>query len=138
MSGDKFRNTQIKSKETQIWQGHPAFINYIGHFMLAFFLIFFYGLGILYFIWIFLDRNARRYVITNKKVTVRRGIIANHTDEVEISHVRSINMRQGAIDRIFGIGTVYLGTAGTGKMEIAIAGISTPKKIKEEISKLIN
>ena len=52
-----------------------------------------------------------------------KGIIAKHTSEVEISDLRNIVANQGIVERICGLGSVGLSTAGQSGFEIEMRGV---------------
>lgn len=49
-----------------------------------------------------------RYVITNKVVRSRTGILTRKIDEIHIARVSQISIEAGLIDRVFGCGTLKL------------------------------
>ena len=108
--------------------------NYMGGaLMMAVSYIIIGGLGVL--LYVFIQKISNKYTITNLRVIVQRGIISRNIDEVEIKDIRSMNIRQNLISRIFGCGHVFIGTAGTSGIEVAIKNISHPEKIKDLINK---
>ena len=120
-------------EEKTLEEMQPAFISYLGSFIVGILGLLLFGIGLLVLIWIVLDRASKRYTVTNKRVIVRKGIIAKHVDEVEIEHIRSINTRQNIWQRLLGYGNVLIGTAGTAGIEIVIKNISNPEGIKDLI-----
>ena len=120
-------------EEKTLEEIQPVFISYLGSFIVGILGLFLFGIGLLVLIWIVLDRASKRYTVTNKRVIVRKGIIAKNVDEVEIEHIRSINTRQSIWQRLLGYGNVLIGTAGTAGIEIVIKNISNPEGIKDLI-----
>jgi uncharacterized membrane protein YdbT with pleckstrin-like domain len=53
---------------------------------------------------------------------------------VSLKHVRSVNIAQGFINRIFGVGTIQISTAGD-EPEFTIADMPDPYVIQETITK---
>ena len=135
----------IKTKdeeEKEIFKGHPAWVNYAARILLGV-LLMLIGLipetrillaaGVIVFLFIWLARISNTYTITTKRVIARQGIVARNTQEVEIKDIRSIFIKQDIFDRIFKVGTIAIGTAATGSMEVQLAGIKKPKELKEKI-----
>jgi len=81
------------------------------------------------------DRFSKRYVITNKMVKKRTGIISRNLAEIAIQDMRSINSRQTIVGRLLNYGDVCIGTAGTAGIEIVLDKIDNPKGVKELIQK---
>jgi len=63
------------------------------------------------------------------------GIISRKTHEVSIRDIRSINMNQGIVERLFGLGSVQIGSAGTGGIEVEFKGIENPTRVRDGIRK---
>ena len=119
--------------ENEIWKGHPSWLYYLGHFIFGVLLLPLFGLGLLIILIALLDRNTRIYTVTNKRVMSKAGIISRHMHEVGIRDIRAINVRQGIIERLFGIGAVEVGSAGTAGIEVKFVGITDPIKVRDMI-----
>lgn len=120
-------------EERTIQEIQPAFVSYWGHCLAGVLLLPLFGLGLLVFLQMILDRASKRYTVTNKRLIVRRGIIARHVDEVEIAHIRSVNIRQGLWQRLLGYGHLLVGTSGTGGIEIVMQNIANPGGVRDVI-----
>ena len=51
------------------------------------------------------------------------------TSEVEIADLRNVVANQGIVERIFGLGSVGLSTAGQSGFEVRMRGIRDPQKV---------
>lgn len=139
-----------KSTETIIYQGRPSWLNYLwlyglGLIILVFLIAIskqgqkesFLILGFLcLLITIILSAIFRwRYLftITDNWVVMREGLIARNTNEMRLNHIRAINVRQGVIERILGIGTVIFLSAAEGEAAVIFKGIRDPHGVKERI-----
>jgi len=59
-------------------------------------------------------RATSEFVITNKRVIVKVGLIRRKTLEMNLQKIESVNVEQGIMARILGYGTVTIvGTGGT-------------------------
>jgi membrane protein YdbS with pleckstrin-like domain len=87
------------------------------------------ALGVVLFSYTWLLCRSVKYTVTSRKVIVKRGLISNNVDMIEIKDLRGVNVRQGVLGRIINMGSVYIETAGTEDKPIHIAGISNPHKI---------
>lgn len=83
----------------------------------------------------FIRRVAITYTVTNRRIHIKRGIIARNTQEAKLSRVQNVNTRQSVIERLLQVGTVDFDTAGTGESEanFAFAGVNDPLKMAHEI-----
>jgi uncharacterized membrane protein YdbT with pleckstrin-like domain len=54
------------------------------------------------------------FVVTDRRIIVKRGVLLYHTLEMDISRVETVNVRQSIPGRIFGYGCItIIGTGGT-------------------------
>ena len=74
-----------------------------------------------------------RLTITDRRTTLRRGLLEKKTNEVRHSDIRNVQVTQGFVDRLFGVGTLELSSAGQSDVEIAVKGIPDP----QDLAKLI-
>lgn len=121
--------------EKRIWEGHPSGLYYLAHWVFGILLLPFYGIGLVLIIYAILDQRTRVFTHTTRKVMAEVGIISRTTNEVAIRDIRSINMNQSILERIFGLGSVQIGSAGTGGIEIRFIGITNPAKVRDAIRK---
>ena len=92
-----------------------------------------FGLIILLYWW--LVCKSTKLTITNKKTTLRIGLISKHTNEVYHSDVRNIKVSQGPLQRMLGVGKIGISSAGQSDFEIEVGGIRNPEEVKALISK---
>lgn len=125
---------QNKSAESEkkIWEGHPSGLYYLGHWILG---ILLFPLGLITIPYAILDQRTRVFTHTTRKVMAKVGIISRKTHEVTIRDIRSINMTQSILERIFGLGSIQIGSAGTGGVEVEFKGITNPTKVRDAIRK---
>ncbi|WP_176013570.1 PH domain-containing protein [Victivallis sp. Marseille-Q1083] len=74
------------------------------------------------------------YTITSQRIIARQGLLEKHIQEVRIVDIRSVNMHQSFWQRIFHIGDIFIGTAGTAEVEISMRGVGHPEAIVELIN----
>lgn len=102
-------------------------------FIFSVILIAAFGAGlVILFIW-WLKCKTRTITVTNKRTTVREGLISKNTSEILHSHIRNIQVIQGVFDRIFGVGTLAISSAAQSDMEISFSGLAHPDEIKSMI-----
>ena len=133
--------------ESEVWSGRPSVFHYLPLRILGL-LLAALGLGLVFIvptgsvlivvgIWIvvysFLDRTMRIYTVTSQRVVVKEGIISRKTAEVLLRDIRAVVMKQSVLERIFGLGTVSVGSAGTAGLEVVFAGLRSPAELRDLI-----
>ena len=68
--------------------------------------------------------------VTNNDILVERGLLRKNRKEVAIDKVRTVEVDQGFVDRIFGVGKVSVFTAGD-LPEVVVSGLPDPNRIRE-------
>lgn len=130
------RNPQKIITENELWRGKPSYLRYMAYFILGIVFIPAYGIGLLIIILTFLERNTKYFLVTNKRVISKTGIIARTIHEVSIKDIRSIFVRQGVSERLLGLGAVDIASAGTAGVEVTFFGIKNPVSTRELIRRL--
>ena len=76
-----------------------------------------------------------KITITNKRTIRHEGIIRRHSTEVLHDHVRSVDIRQSFVQRLFNVGYIGIDSAGQDGIEIEIRDIPRPYDIKKTIDR---
>jgi uncharacterized membrane protein YdbT with pleckstrin-like domain len=76
-----------------------------------------------------LRRIGTSYKITNRRLYIKRGIIARKTQEANLQRVQNVNTTQSAFQRILQIGTVDFDTAGSSDADFAFQGVGQPENV---------
>jgi len=129
--------------ETIVYQEHPSWLNYAGLLLIGGCVLLVATIkenalgGLLisaiFFILATIFRYRRLYTITNQRVFMRVGLIANNTSEMELRHIRGMNVYQNIFERMLGVGTVEIISAADGGAEVVFQGISNPVSVKEQV-----
>jgi uncharacterized membrane protein YdbT with pleckstrin-like domain len=129
--------------ETIVYQERPSWLNY---YLL-------YGIGIILFIFLVnvgeiiggffvlsivlglaaILRYRYLFTVTKDRIISREGLIAKNTNEIQLKHIRALNVKQGIIERLLGIGTIEISSAAGGGVEVMFKGIRDPHGVKERI-----
>ncbi|WP_448577465.1 PH domain-containing protein [Thermosphaera sp.] len=72
--------------------------------------------------------QATTLTVTDRKIVMRRGLLARHESEILHRDVRNVQVVQSAMQRIMGVGTVAISSAATGGIEIEVSGLRQPRK----------
>lgn len=87
-------------------------------------------------LWAYWSWKKTEYVVTNKRVIAKRGIIAVKTEELRNAKVESVYIKQGILERLFNCGTVVFG--GTGGSKVSFRYIGDPRQIKTHLEEIID
>jgi uncharacterized membrane protein YdbT with pleckstrin-like domain len=83
----------------------------------------------------FVKRMATRYLVTNQRLYIRRGILSKREQQPRIDRVQNVNTDQRVRDRILRVGTVDFDTAGTDDSEFRFVGIANPSDVARAVDK---
>ena len=81
-----------------------------------------------------IDKYTDEFVITNKRVIIKTGLISRRTLEMNLSKIESVNIDQGVLGRILGFGTIRI--IGTGGTKEAFPNIRQPLVFRKRFQEL--
>jgi uncharacterized membrane protein YdbT with pleckstrin-like domain len=81
----------------------------------------------------YLKRIATTYTITNRRLHIKRGIVARRTQEARLDRVQNVNTDQSALERIIKVGTVDFDTAGGDDHDFKFAGVADPSEVVQAV-----
>lgn len=96
-------------------------------------LVSFVGLALALIAWIrsFIIANSMEFVITNRRITTRIGILNKNSQETLLEKVETVGVHQDLLGRILGYGTVTV--VGTGGSHDEFTQISEPMKLRRTL-----
>ena len=103
-------------------------------FILSVALIPVFGLGILILLYWFVKTRTVRLKIVGDEVELERGLISKSRIDLDLRKIRSVRVDQSFSQRIFGVGTIQIFTAGD-EAEFTLRGMPEPNKIREYVKK---
>jgi uncharacterized membrane protein YdbT with pleckstrin-like domain len=74
-------------------------------------------------------RIGTRYVITNQRLHIKRGILGRRVQQTRIERVQNVNTSQSFVDRLLRVGSVDFDTAGTDDSDFVFYGVSQPDEV---------
>lgn len=74
--------------------------------------------------------------LTSRRVLVKKGIISRKTEEIMLSAVETVRIKQGVVGRLLGYGSVYL--TGRGMADVVIEVTPNPMKVKKLVEQQIS
>ncbi len=120
---------------TVIYEAHPAmFRAHPFWFILSVLLIAACGLRILILLYWYIKTRATALTITEHEIMYEQGILSKDRTSVSLKHVRAVRVTQRFINRILGVGTVEISTAGD-EPEFEVKNMPDPHQIREAISR---
>jgi uncharacterized membrane protein YdbT with pleckstrin-like domain len=121
----------VAGGEETLLEANPAmFRNKPVAFILSVILVAAAGVGLVILgIW-WLDTKAAMLTVTNKRTIQRKGLFSRKTTEVLHRDVRNIEISQSFSQRMFGVGSIGIASAGQADIEIQFAGIRDPDGVK--------
>lgn len=86
-----------------------------------------------YFVYWYLYVLATTLTITNKRTTLRYGIIAKSTTEVQHDDIRNLQVDQNAWQRILNVGDLAISSSGQDDLEVYVKAIPNPNEVADQI-----
>ena len=82
-----------------------------------------------------LKRHAVRYVVTNRRIQIRSGILSRREHSTHLDRVQNLNTNQSLIERILKVGTLDFDTAGSDvqEAEFRFVGVADPLGIVHQL-----
>lgn len=88
-------------------------------------------IGLPYFAWVELEYKAFRYGLGPVEMRIRKGIVKTETYVVPYEKVQNINIERSPIEKLFGLATLRIETAGSnvGESDIFLPGVSNYREL---------
>ena len=93
-------------------------------------------IGLLVLLFWHLDLRRTRLTIAGQRILYRTGALATRESELRVNDIRDVEITRTLFQRMIGTGTLALSTAGESGMEIVIAGLKQPERVREIINAL--
>jgi uncharacterized membrane protein YdbT with pleckstrin-like domain len=82
-------------------------------------------------VWAFLETIRWKYTITNRRVFVRRGLVSINEQTARLERVQDITLHQTLFDRMFGVGSLLIDTAGSSGGALEFKALLEPAHVRE-------
>jgi uncharacterized membrane protein YdbT with pleckstrin-like domain len=141
--------------ETVIYEGHPSWRSTFGFYVLGVLLAAAAvaigilagqggigaaaGAAILVVVLIvgWLRRITTRYLITSRRLQIRRGILAKNVEETRVERVVDVTVRQSVFDRILQIGAVDFDNASAQQGDLfRFSGVAQPERVVRAVDQV--
>ncbi len=118
-----------------VYEAHPAMFRahpfwFIGGVVL----IPVFGIGILLLLYWYIHTRQTALTVTENELLYEKGILSKDRTSVSLKHIRSVHVTQGFLNRLLGVGTIQISTAGD-QPEFTVKDMPDPGEIREAISK---
>jgi uncharacterized membrane protein YdbT with pleckstrin-like domain len=143
----------LQSGEKVIYQGHPSWRAILGFYLLGIGI----GLAVGFIVKLadstgtgivvgaaiigitvlagLVKRIATVYTITDRRLNIKRGIVARKVQETRIQRVQNVNFSQSVYERVMQIGNVEFTTAGTEESNFVFEGVGQPEQVVEQVDR---
>lgn len=92
-----------------------------------------FPVGVFILLWWYLSARNTLFTIDNTEIRFETGVLSKEHSEISRANVRSLKVRQSLLDRVMGVGTVEVYTAGD-RPEIIVKGLPDPHQVREIIN----
>ena len=121
--------------DTILYQAHPGmFRSHPFLFILCILLIPAFGIGILLLLYWYIKTRMTSLTVTENEIMFEQGILSKDRTAVTLRHIRSVRVVQSFSNRILGVGTIEIATAGD-HPEFVVKDMPDPHEIREAITK---
>lgn len=93
------------------------------------------GLAMVFFPSLWVKRH--RYKITNYRIDYEFGLISTNIDTLELWHVNDIRMRQGPLDKLFGVGTIQIDSDDRSTPQLLLRSLAQPRQLYENLKQRV-
>lgn len=100
---------------------------------LLFFTVFLIIFPFLFFYHFYYLKISNEYVFTNQRILIKKGWIANRVTTIHYNRITDASVNQSILDRILGIGSLSISTAGSDGYKVILSHLGDPHTIKKEL-----
>jgi len=83
----------------------------------------------------YVKRMFTTYTISDKRLHIRRGIIARAEQQTLINRVQNVNTHQSVVQRVLQIGNVNFDTAAGDDYDFEFGGVADPREVVDAVHK---
>jgi uncharacterized membrane protein YdbT with pleckstrin-like domain len=87
--------------------------------------------------WAMLETIFWKYTVTDRRIFVRHGLLSVTEETARLGRVQDITLRQSIFDRLFGVGTLSIDTAGTEGGALDFRGLRQPTEVRELVENAV-
>ncbi len=83
----------------------------------------------------FVKRVATTYTISDRRLNIKRGIVARKVQETRLERVQNVNYTQSVYQRLVQVGDVDFDTAAGDDYNFVFAGVAEPEHVVERVDR---
>ncbi|MHB1835769.1 MAG: PH domain-containing protein [Solirubrobacteraceae bacterium] len=83
-------------------------------------------------------RVRTTYSITNRRLTIERGLLSRELHQTRLERIQNVNARQSVLQRALGVGTVDFDTAGEAEFDFAFRGVANPRELVRTVDRALH
>ena len=103
-------------------------------FVLCVLLVAAFGLGLIILLVWWIRTCATTLIVTADRTILQVGLLSRDVQEVRNRDVTYIEVRQTLMERLMRVGTISASTSAQSGVEIEVAGIPTPDRVRDLIN----
>lgn len=137
--------------EETLWSGNRSQITNVGKYLLSLLLLGGFvvwgiictpaligcALPIIWFAWTWIATKAESFELTTERLRLKKGVLNQVFDEVELYRVKDVSHSRSALQRMFGLGTIALLTSDRGQENILIDSVRQSDELREHLRKQV-
>jgi uncharacterized membrane protein YdbT with pleckstrin-like domain len=89
-------------------------------------------------LWGLVRRISTTYTISNRRLTIRSGLLSREMHETRLERVQNVNSRQRLLERLLRVGTVDFDTAGGAAYDFKFRGVDDPARIVRTVDRALH
>ena len=138
-------------EEETLWQGARSQITNWGVYLLALLVIAGAIVGsifvpfawvaavvpVVWIVWVWLRTRSESFTLTTERLRLKKGVLNQVFDEVELYRVKDVTLTRSAVQRMFGLGTVTMQTSDQGQETICIDSVRSSEELREQLRKQV-
>ncbi len=141
----KYVNQNLGNGEYVLFETHLNYVTLwitlllllpLGYFLSSYFFYAFIGIFPILLLYYYLTVKTSEFVVTNRKVFIKYGIIATTSLEINLNKIESIGVNQDVLGRVCGYGTIIV--SGTGGTQQVFNYIDNPIEFRQNVSQAID
>lgn len=129
----------VKKEAASFIEGLPEelqmLITFVSQMRAVYFGMIFMFIGFVNLTKNYLKKHTSEFVVTNKKVIYKFGVMAVDSQELNLERVEAVKVKQGVIDRLVGRGDVLVN--GVGIDQIYMKKIARPEEFRKAVLRAI-
>lgn len=88
--------------------------------------------------WGLLETIRWKYTVTERRVFVRHGLISVNEQTARLERVQDLTLRQSLLDRILGVGSLEIDTAGSDGGPLVFKALLNPAEAREVLDTAVH